>query len=199
MHELYRRGLALGRRAVLVDVGNAADVFPLYTQEGSVLDAAKGAKHVTPADGIADLDHEGGGQFRPIRDQRVISRDLVGRLRQPTFLDVDHLLRLRPHRVAAFEVKRHVRSHRNAALAFDGADLAFSPGAGARVVLRRNNIGERQSGHRLVLDKHEIFTRVLSRKIFALVWSQMVCSRREAFLLRQTGDVFADVESDAGQ
>ncbi len=81
--------------------------------------------------GIVDLDHEGGDQLAPFRDQRIIGRELVGELRGAAALDVQHLLHLQPHGVEALEVEGHEGADFDAARPLERGDARGAVRRGA--------------------------------------------------------------------
>lgn len=94
VHELHRRGLALGRGPIGILLGGALDAFAVDHEEGGFLDAAELAENILAPHRIVDLDHEGGDQFAAVGNERVVGLELAPHLLRPTLLDVDHLVHL---------------------------------------------------------------------------------------------------------
>src|SRR3546814_8729358 len=85
--ELHRGSLAVCGGAVDVLLGRADDALAIDLEECRLLDAAELRQEGLAALRIVDLEHHRGDQLAALRNQRVVSTQLVLDLLLATFLD----------------------------------------------------------------------------------------------------------------
>src|SRR5713101_3249423 len=107
MSELHRRGLVVvAARVLAIAFGDATDLLVADAQQNVVLDTAETFERGLAAHLVIDLEHHGGDKLVPLRDERIISAQLVLDLRLPALLDVEHLVDLMTHRRVVLQVER---------------------------------------------------------------------------------------------
>ena len=105
--------LAVGAGAVDILLGFRRHLLAADHQVDVPVDSAQCLQERRAALFLVDFEHKGAGEFRSVRDHRIIGSQFIGQLFVAAFLDAQHFLDLQPHAFPAFELDRGIGTDRD--------------------------------------------------------------------------------------